>query len=188
MTTHSATRRLLMAACLAVLVASSEALLIGNFIGCNSFGCRLSALESDVAQLKQTVSQISSRLNLAGGSMNFQQLPYNQQNPSGMGGMGNQQQGGQMSNFNPNNMNQQQQRPQQQQQQGGGQMNFSPAQQTQTQQQQTQPQQQQQSGQQQPNTQRAMSIGPNWAALQPNNPSFLGLQNYQGQLVDGQQF
>lgn len=49
---------LTLACCLALLIETSEALLLGNLIGCSSFGCRLTALESDVAHLKQQVARM----------------------------------------------------------------------------------------------------------------------------------
>lgn len=90
----------LVACCLALVGKRSDALLLGNLIGCNSFGCRLSALESDVSQLKQQVLRLSdpnmSHLN------NFHPMyPNGQMNPNQSSNLN---QGGQLNQgqLNPN--------------------------------------------------------------------------------------
>lgn len=65
----------LLVSCLALLDRRSDALLLGNLIGCNSFGCRLTNLETEVAHLKQQVARMSDQ-----SHMNNQMLPYNQHN------------------------------------------------------------------------------------------------------------
>lgn len=94
------TRVILAACCLALIDKRSSALFLGNFIGCNTLGCRISLLEQDVSQLKQQVMRLS-----AGNGMNFQQpnsMPYNQNqmsNQQGMNQLPNQfNQNGQQSN------------------------------------------------------------------------------------------
>lgn len=109
-TGHFISRVILVACCLALIDKRSNALFLGNFIGCNSFGCRIAALEQDVGQLKQQVVRLSG-----GNPMNFQQQPYNQnQMQQGMNQLPNQ--------FNQNGQQQQQgvqpQQQGQQQQQG----------------------------------------------------------------------
>lgn len=106
---------IMVACCLALIDKQSNAFLLANFIGCNSFGCRISALEQDVGQLKQQVMRLS------GGGMNgmngYQQpntMPYNQNQ------MMNQNGGGMNQQLQPNQFNQNGQQgtqPQQQQQQ-----------------------------------------------------------------------
>lgn len=73
---------------------SSDALLLGNLIGCNSFGCRISALESDVSILKQQVARLSGDQSISNGGLNnfrpnMNQNPYNNQ----------------MNQLNPNQLN-----------------------------------------------------------------------------------
>lgn len=86
---NSQAKLIIVASCLAALIPQkpSDALLLGNFISCNSFGCRLSALESDVAQLKVQIARLTDPQGMQGMN-NYRpngMLPYNQN------GMNNQQ-------------------------------------------------------------------------------------------------
>lgn len=94
------TRFVVIAICVVLVTPNSRALLLGSFIGCNSFGCRLTSLENDVAQLKQQVARFSD----PHGHM----VPNSNARPSGM----LQQFGGQ-NGVNPQGQNQQQQGGQQ---------------------------------------------------------------------------
>lgn len=103
------TRVVLLVSCLALLDRKSDALLLGNLIGCNSFGCRLTALENEVSHLKQQVARMSDN-NLH--HMNNQMQPYNQQQTNQLPNQGllNQQGGNNLPNQlnGGNNQNQQQ--------------------------------------------------------------------------------
>lgn len=106
---------ILIASCLALVECKpSNGLLLANFIGCNSFGCRIQALESDVAQLKQQVARLdpSGMNNMRPNGM-MNQLPYNPNNMN-QGMQGNMQ----------NNQQQQQQPGNQPQQQGGNRVSY----------------------------------------------------------------
>lgn len=78
--------------CLAFIVRISDALFLGNIIGCNSINCRLSSLESDVNQLKQQVARIS------GGGVNNMNTGINSFRPNGMSNQGQFNQGQMGSN------------------------------------------------------------------------------------------
>lgn len=67
----------LLVSCLALLDRRSDALLLGNLIGCNSFGCRLTNLETEVAHLKQQVARMGDHGQMNNQHQN-QMLPYNQ--------------------------------------------------------------------------------------------------------------
>lgn len=105
-------RLILVAACFALIDRKSDALFLGNIIGCNSFGCRISALEADVGQLKQQVARLT-------GTTGDMQNPYrNPQNQFGTQ-MGMNQLGGLQTNQGQPGGQQGQQGQQQQQQQPG---------------------------------------------------------------------
>jgi len=104
---QSVAKSVVLVVCLCLVAPNSSAMLLGNLIGCNSFGCRLAALENDVAQLKQQVSRLGGSYGQPGS--NFGQGGMMQRPNGGQPQMG----GGQ--NMNPN-MNQQGQM------QGGGNM------------------------------------------------------------------
>lgn len=76
--TQFLTKILLLVSCLALLDRRSDALLLGNLIGCNSFGCRLSALETEVGHLKQQVARMSDNSHNQMLLPNNQMQPYNQ--------------------------------------------------------------------------------------------------------------
>lgn len=90
--------------CLALINRGSNAFLLGNIIGCNSFGCRLAALETEVNQLKNQVQ----RLQFNKDGMN--------NNQNGMNDFNNNQG---MNNNRPMNNNQQQNQNQQPNQSNG---------------------------------------------------------------------
>jgi len=113
--TQLATSITLVIVCLALTNNSCSALFLGNLIGCNSFGCRLAALESDVSLLKQQVARLSG--GSSGNTVNPNSInnfrpsaqdPYNQ----GMMGPLNQ---GQLGQFGGSNGQLQSQLPQPQQ-------------------------------------------------------------------------
>lgn len=111
-------RVLLVLSFLALVDKRSDALLLGNLIGCGSLGCRLTALESDVAQLKQQVNRLEHPHTNHGMHSNYRPVnnPYGQMNPlsnmlnqgangasgmNGSGGASNQQQGQQVQPTQP---------------------------------------------------------------------------------------
>lgn len=49
---------LLVVGCVALVNRKSDAFLLGNIIGCNSFGCRLTNLENEVNHLKNQVNRM----------------------------------------------------------------------------------------------------------------------------------
>lgn len=111
------TRIFVVTCCLALIDRRSDALLLGNFIGCNSFGCRLTALENDVNVLKQQVARLNdpnmhtmNNFRPAGtGGFNQNQGLFNQgsTNQSGQQSLQQnpQQQSGQQENQNNNGNN-----------------------------------------------------------------------------------
>lgn len=114
---------LLVCGCLASVHRKSDAL----FFGCNSFGCRIAALEADVNQLKQQVARITGdnqyRTTMVPMPMNPNQggVSPNQQNQQGQ--MMNQNQQNQQNQQNlQNQQNNNQQQGQQGQNQGGAQL------------------------------------------------------------------
>ena len=111
------TKLIVLASCLAVMIPPrSDALLLGNFIGCNSFGCRISALESDVAQLKQQVARMASPLGTQGAQgmqdannfrpNNLQPFNQNNLNPMQQNQQGQQGQQAQQGQLNQNGQQQ----------------------------------------------------------------------------------
>lgn len=112
---------LLLIGALVTTVGHSNALLLGNLMGCNSLACRLAALEADVSNLKRSVSKLEINLGANMQTMNqfrpmnqFNQLPTSGPNPSnGLQGFNQQgfnqaQQGGSLPNGGqqlPNNSN-----------------------------------------------------------------------------------
>lgn len=73
---------------------SANSMLLGNLIGCNSFGCRIAALENDVNLLKQQVNRLNNDPTMSqGGMTNFRPNSYNQygQNQQNQGTNFNQQ-------------------------------------------------------------------------------------------------
>lgn len=103
--TRYLTKIIILVSCLVVLDKRSDALLLGNLIGCNSFNCRLTALETEVSHLKQQVARMSDQSHML--HTNNQMQPYNNQNQlpnQGLNQLPNQQ-----GNNNPNQQQQQQQ-------------------------------------------------------------------------------
>lgn len=94
---------MLSACCVALSCKTSNGLLLSNIIGCNSFHCRLSLLESDVAQLKQQMARMSG----TEYSSNNNFRPNNNNNMGGSGS-GTNNQGDANSNTQPNSNNNQQ--------------------------------------------------------------------------------
>lgn len=97
----------------------SEALFLGNIIGCSTLACRIAALETDVGRLRQSVNKLEINIGSNMHNMNIyrppnqnqmNQLPGFNTNPNN-GQQGNNQQGfNQMPNTNnlPNGQQQQQ--------------------------------------------------------------------------------
>lgn len=94
-------------------------MLLGNLIGCNSFGCRISALENDVSLLKQQVARMSGDPSgmMHNGMSGFRPANYNQYGQNQ--GTYNQQQG-QQGQSGQQQGQQGQQGQQQQNTSGGG--------------------------------------------------------------------
>lgn len=102
---NSISRFLFIASCVILITPNSKALLLGSFIGCNSFGCRISALENDVAQLKQQMARLSPN-GFGNTNTNGMMQPFGNQNGMNqMQGQQNQQgatnQGGQQQHTDP---------------------------------------------------------------------------------------
>lgn len=103
-----------------LLDRKSDAFLIGNLIGCNSFGCRLTNLENEVSQLKQQVVRLGSDSGLGMNNGMNSNNGMNQfrpnQNPNQLGGLNSNLQGSGLPNTNGNlnnqaNQNQNQNQP-----------------------------------------------------------------------------
>lgn len=97
---------ILVGGCLALVQRKpSDALLLSNLMGCNSIGCRLSALENDVAQLKQQVARLDPSGMVRPNNMQNMNQPFNPNMNQNMlpnqGGQGSQQQ----QNSNQQNAN-----------------------------------------------------------------------------------
>lgn len=78
---------LFIVACLSILVINEEsnALLLGNLIGCSSLSCRLSALEGDVYQMKSQLARITGDTSIfrnPNGSNNYRPFGGQNMNPN----------------------------------------------------------------------------------------------------------
>ena len=103
------------ACCMALTVCQpSDCLLLSSFKGCATLGCRVQALEQDVALLKSQVARMSDpNMNT---NNNYRPNQFNQQ-PNNQGNFGNQ--GGMNQQVNPSGNMQQNG-----QQQGGNRVNY----------------------------------------------------------------
>lgn len=93
----------LIIACFLILAINKEsnALLLGNLIGCSSFSCRLSAVEADVSHLKMQMVRLTgdtSMLQNSNGMNNFRPFGGQGQGMNSNQGMNQNQQGQMLPN------------------------------------------------------------------------------------------